>query len=85
MHKLKFVPIINDEISKLVKELRLENVNLVVVNVNTLWQFLNGEKIDTKNPEMMDVFQKTAELIQENSMTRPIMLLAPPSSLLQDF
>merc|ERR1711953_523294 len=74
--------IINDEIAKLVEELRMENgktvnlkfrTNLAVVN--TLWQILNGEKSDTKNPEMMDVFRTTAEFIQENSMTGPIMIL----------
>merc|ERR1712110_819103 len=74
--------IINDEISKLVEELRLENgktvnlkfrTNLAVVN--TLWQILNREKGDTKNPDMMDVFRTTAEFIQENSMTGPITIL----------
>merc|ERR1712038_1015920 len=74
--------IINDEISKLVEELRLENgktvnlkfrTNLAVVN--TLWQILNREKSDTKNPEMTDVFRTTAEFIQENSMTGPITIL----------
>merc|ERR1712110_310543 len=74
--------IINDEISKLVDELRLENgktvnlkfrANLAVVN--TLWQILNREKSDQKNPEMMDVFRTTAEFIQENSMTGPITIL----------
>merc|ERR1712158_240439 len=62
--------IINDEISKLVEELRLENgktvnlkfrANLAVVN--TLWQILNREKGDTKNPDMTDVFRTTAEFI----------------------
>merc|ERR1712158_19249 len=62
--------IINDEISKLVEELRLENgktvnlkfrTNLAVVN--TLWQILNREKGDTKNPDMTDVFRTTAEFI----------------------
>merc|ERR1712088_1152311 len=74
--------IINDEISKLVEELRLENgktvnlkfrTNLAVVN--TLWQILNREKGDTKNPDMTDVFRTTAEFIQENSMTGPITIL----------
>ena len=74
--------IINDEINKLVEELRRENgktvnlkfcTNLAVVN--TLWQILNGKRSDTKNPEMMDVFRTTAEFIQENSMTGPIMIL----------
>merc|ERR1712061_949079 len=74
--------IINDEIAKLVEELRMENgktvnlkfrTNLAVVN--TLWQILNREKSDTKNPEMTDVFRTTAEFIQENSMTGPITIL----------
>merc|ERR1712110_1362423 len=67
--------IINDEISKLVEELRLENgktvnlkfrTNLAVVN--TLWQILNREKGDQKNPDMTSVFRTTAEFIQENSI-----------------
>jgi cytochrome P450 family 2 subfamily J len=74
--------VINDEIAKLVEELRQETgqptnlkfrTNLAVVN--TLWQILNGEKSDVKNNEMMDVFQTTAEFIQENSMTGPIMVM----------
>jgi len=74
--------IINDEINKLVEELRQENgqsinlkfrTNLAVVN--TLWQILNGEKSDSNNPQMMDVFRSTAEFIQENSMTGPIMIM----------
>lgn len=73
--------VINDEISKLVEELKAEEgepinlkfrTNLAVVN--TLWQILNGEKSDPQNAEMMDVFHSTAEFIADNSLTGPMMI-----------
>merc|ERR1711962_180607 len=74
-------PTINDEVAKLVEELKQENGKLINLKfrtnlavVNTLWQILNGEKSDSSNPEMVNVFRKTAEFITENSMTGPIMI-----------
>ena len=74
--------VINDEIAKLVEELKTEEgqaidlkfrTNLAVVN--TLWQIINGEKADPDNKQMEEVFRSTAEFIQENSMTGPIMAM----------
>ena len=74
--------VINDEIAKLVEELRMdagEVINLKfrtnMAVVNTLWEILNGEKSDPDNAQMTDVFRSTAEFIQENPMTGPIMIM----------
>ena len=57
--------VINDEVARLVDELKDESgeainlkfrTNLAVVN--TLWQILNGEKSDPNNPEMKKMFDQ---------------------------
>jgi len=74
--------VINDEVAKLVEELKVESgesinlkfrTNLAVVN--SLWQILNGEKADMKDPEMAKVFRSTAEFIVENNMAGPVMIM----------
>jgi len=74
--------VINDEVAKLVEELKEESgesinlkfrTNLAVVN--TLWQVLNGEKTDMNDPEMAKVFRSTAEFIVENSLAGPVMIM----------
>ena len=74
--------VINDEVKKLVEELEQDTgkpvdlrlrTNLAVVN--TLWQILNGEKSDMKNPKMQRVFKSTTEFIVSNSLSGPIMLM----------
>ena len=76
--------VINEEVSKLVEDFRQEagrgrplalknKTNLAVVN--TLWQILNGEKADLKDPQMMRVFNSTSQFIEENSLCGPIMIL----------
>ena len=68
--------VINDEVAKLVEELREESgksINLKfrfrIAVVNTLWQILNGEKSDMKNPQMAKVFRSTAEFVVETSLS----------------
>jgi len=74
--------VINDEVAKLVEELKVESgesinlkfrTNLAVVN--SLWQILNGEKADMKDPEMAKVFRSTAEFIVENNLAGPVMIM----------
>jgi len=74
--------VINDEVAKLVEELKVESgesinlkfrTNLAVVN--SLWQILNGEKADMKDPEMAKVFMSTAEFIVENNLAGPVMIM----------
>jgi cytochrome P450 len=75
--------VINDEVAKLVEELREEagsqpvdlrlRTNLAVVN--SLWQILNGEKSDMKNPKMRRVFKATTEFIVSNSLSGPVMIM----------
>lgn len=74
--------VINDEVAKLVDELREEagtpvdlrlRTNLAVVN--SLWQILNGEKSDMKNPKMRRVFKATTEFIVSNSLSGPMMIM----------
>ena len=74
--------VINDEVAKLVEELKEESgesinlkfrTNLAVVN--TLWQILNGEKSDMNNPQMAKVFRSTAQFVVENSLSGPVMIM----------
>jgi cytochrome P450 len=74
--------VINDEVAKLVDELRDDvgqpvdlrlRTNLAVVN--SLWQILNGEKSDLKNPKMRRVFKATTEFIVSNSLSGPVMIM----------
>merc|ERR1719228_909536 len=74
--------VINDEVEKLVEDLKAESgesinlkfrTNLAVVN--TLWQILNGEKSDMNNPQMEKVFRSTAEFIVNNSLAGPVMIM----------
>ena len=74
--------VINDEVAKLVDELREDagtpvdlrlRTNLAVVN--SLWQILNGEKSDMKNPKMRRVFKATTEFIVSNSLSGPVMIM----------
>ena len=75
--------VINEEVEKLVHDLEQEvdseavdlrlRTNLSVVN--TLWQILNGEKSDLKNPKMQRVFKSTTEFIVSNTLAGPIMIL----------
>ena len=76
--------VITEEVSKLVEDFRQEAVsgkpfalknktNLAVVN--TLWQILNGEKADMKDPEMMKMFDSNSKFMEENSMCGPIMIM----------
>jgi len=53
-------------------DLRLRT-NLAIVN--TLWQILNGEKADLKDPKMRRVFKSTAEFIVTNSLAGSIMIM----------
>jgi len=74
--------VINEEVGKLVEELREEvgrpvdlrlRTNLAVVN--SLWQILNGERSDLKNPKMRRVFKATTEFIVSNSLSGPVMIM----------
>ena len=76
--------VISEEVGKLVEDFRLEagrgrplglknKTNLAVVN--TLWQILNGEKADLKDPQMLSVFNSTSQFIEENSLCGPIMIM----------
>jgi len=74
--------VINDEVKNMVEEfendvgkpidLRLRS-NLAIVN--TLWEILNGEKSDLKNPKMKRVFKSTTEFIESNTLCGPVMIM----------
>merc|ERR1711872_392234 len=53
-------------------DLRLRS-NLAIVN--TLWEILNGEKSDLKNPKMKRVFKSTTEFIESNTLCGPVMIM----------
>ena len=76
--------VISEEVSKLVEDFKQEasrgepvnlknKTNLAVVN--TLWQIINGEKADLKDPQMLKVFNSTSKFIEENSLCGPVMIL----------
>lgn len=76
--------IINEEVVKLVDELRVDAVSQRPIDlrlrtnlsvVNTLWQILNGEKADLKDPKMQRVFRATTEFIVSNSLSGPVMIM----------
>ena len=80
--KSELQTVINDEVKKLIEELETETgkpfdlrlkTNLAIVN--TLWQILNGEKSDLKNPKMQRVFKSTTEFIVSNSLSGPVMIM----------
>jgi cytochrome P450 len=73
--------LINEEVAKLVEELsgltgKPTNLayrsNMAVVN--SLWQILNGEKSDIKNPKMEKVFRGTTKFVKENNLNGLLML-----------
>ena len=80
--KSNFQNIIHEEVVKLVEELKEETnrpinlkfrTNLAVVN--SLWQILNGEKSDMKNPKMERVFRSAADFIVKNNIAGPLMIM----------
>jgi len=73
--------VMSEEVGKLVEELRCltgkptvlaHRTNLAVVN--SLWQILNGERSEMKNPKMKQVFRGTTEFIKTNSLAGPLMV-----------